>query len=146
VAARYREMHLVLLPLGMEHEGHAAFQQLQVLAHEVRSGRIEAVADDLLRDRLGQRPRLRVIQVEHGLARRQQEARKKPPELHHLLVIKAHVSQHRDLGPVERDRPVAFVDLADKQFRVADECRSEGRVRRNEILHHRTVHHRRLAM
>jgi hypothetical protein len=47
---------------------------------------------------------------------------------------------------VERDRAVAFVDLADEQLGIADQALSERRRGRDEILHHRAVHHRRLAV
>ena len=61
-------------------------------------------------------------------------------------MVEADVGQHRDLGLVERDRAVAFVDFADEQLGVADQGARERRRRRDEILHHRAVHHRRLAV
>jgi hypothetical protein len=79
-------------------------------------------------------------------ARGVEEMREQLPQLDHLLVVEADVGQHRDLGPVERDRAVAFVDLADEQLRVADQRAREGGRGRHEILHQRAVHHRRLAV
>ena len=67
-------------------------------------------------------------------------------KLVHLLVVEADVGQHGDLGPVERDRAVALVDLADEQLGIADQSARERRRGRHEILHHRAVHHRRLAV
>ena len=61
-------------------------------------------------------------------------------------MVEADVGQHRDLRPIERDRAVAFVHLADEQLGVADQCAREGRGRSDEIAHHRAVHHCRLAM
>ena len=77
------------------------------------------------RHRLGERAGLGIVEVEHRLARRQQEAGEQLPQLVHLLVVEADVGQHRDLGPVERDRAVALVDLADEQLGVADQRAGE---------------------
>ena len=61
-------------------------------------------------------------------------------------MVEADVRQDRDLRLVERDRAVAFVDLADEQLRIADEGARERRRRRDEILHHRAVHDGGLAV
>ena len=120
---------------------------LQILAHEIRTGGIEAVADDLVgRDGFGQRADLGIVEVEHRLARGIEEMGEQLAELVHLLVVEADVGQHRDLGPVEDDRPVAFVDLADEQLGVADQGAGERRRGGDEILHHCAVHDRRLAV
>ena len=58
-------------------------------------------------------------------------------------MVEADVAEHRDRRAVKRDRSVALVDLAHEQVGIADQRRGKGRLRRNEILHHRAVHHRR---
>src|SRR3546814_2993293 len=48
------------------------------------------------------------------------EIAEKAVQLVEALVVEADVGDHRDIGAIERDRPVAFVDLADVGGRVAD--------------------------
>ena len=88
----------------------------------------------------------RVVEIEHRPSRRLEEAREQAAQLVHFLVVEADVGQHRDFRAIERDRSVAFVDFAHEQFGVADKRAGERRRRGNEILHHRAVHHRRLAV
>ena len=95
-----------------------------------RAGAVEAIADALVgRDDVGKRARFRVVEVHDRLARAQQEGREQAAQLVHFLMVEADVGQHRDLGLVERDRAVAFVDLADEQFGVADQRAGERRAR-----------------
>ena len=105
--------------------------KLQVLAHEVRARAVEAVTDAACRR---ERPR-RVRRVSGSSRFRppcapdSRNAANRLRSSCHLLVVEADVRQHRDLGPVEGDRAVAFVDLADEQFGVADQGARERRRR-----------------
>ena len=81
-----------------------------------------------------------------ALRARSRKRREQAAQLVHFLMVEADVGQHRDFRLVEGDRAVAFVDLADEQFGVADQGARERRGGRHEILHHRAVHHRRLAV
>src|SRR3546814_16092848 len=77
------------------------------------------------------------------LFRSVREIAEKAVQLVEALVVEADVGDHRDIGAIERDRPVAFVDLADVGGRVAAERAGEGGRLVGEITHARAVHHRR---
>ena len=128
MSAGHREARVIPLTFCLDREGHAVGLELQVLAHEVRAGAVETVADHLVaRHSPGQRPGLRIVEVEHRFARAVEEMREQFPQLDQLLVVKADVGQHRNFGLVQSDRAVALVDFADEQLGVADERTGERR-------------------
>src|SRR3546814_1134884 len=77
------------------------------------------------------------------LFRSVREIAEKAVQLVEALVVEADVGDHRDVGAIERDRAVAFVDLADIDGRDADEGARDGGRLIGETAHHRAVHHRR---
>src|SRR5262245_15357902 len=103
------------LPLDLNGESHALGLELKILAHDRRAGAVESVTDQVCwRDHVRYCPRLRIVEVEHGFASAKNECAKQAPQFHHFLVVEADVRQHGDLGTIERDRSVTFVDLADE--------------------------------
>ncbi len=68
--AGHRQPYLVARAFGFEREADAVRLELQVLAHEIGTGTIESVADALVaRHRLGEGTGLRIVEVDHRLAR-----------------------------------------------------------------------------
>src|SRR5947209_12605981 len=61
-------------------------------------------------------------------------------------MIETDIREHRDLGPVERDRSVALVNLADEQFGVADQRACKWGGGGHEVLHDGAVHDGWLSM
>ena len=83
-------------------------------------------AQPLRRQRGGEEAGLVVVEVEHhrlGLGR---EIAEQVAELVERLVIEGDVVEHGDVRPVERDRAVALVDLADEVVAAADQSAGEG--------------------
>src|SRR5688572_33142727 len=58
-------------------------------------------------------------------------------------MIEADVVEHGDLRAIKRNRPIAFIDLADKRP-LAYTSAGEWNLRGDEVLHHRAVHDRRI--
>ena len=146
VAAGNRKPHFVMLAVGLDREGNAVGASCRSLPMNVGAGLSKPKPTTFRRQRVGERAGFGIVEVEHRLSRRSRKPANRLRKLVHLLVIEADVGQHRELGPVEGDRAVALVDLADEQLGVADQRAGEGRGGRDEILHHRAVHHRRLAV
>ena len=61
-------------------------------------------------------------------------------QLFHALVVEADVEQHAHRRAIQRDRTVAFVDLADIEALPADHGAGKGTLGRDEVLHHRAIH------
>ena len=80
------------------------------------------------RQRGGEQAGLVVVEVEHHRFRLQREIAEQVAQLVEALVIEGDVVEHRDLRPVERDRAVAFVDLADEDVAAADQRAGERRI------------------
>ena len=92
-----------------------------------------------------QRQRLGVVGVDHRDAAARQVIAKQLAQLFHALVVEADIEQHADRRTIERDRAVALVDFADIEALPADHRAGIGAFGRDEVLHHRAVHDRRLA-
>ena len=105
---------------------------------------LDPEGDDLLRMRQ-QGERFLVVGVDHADAAAREVVAEQCTQFFHALVIEADVQQHTDCRAIERDRAVAFVDLADIERLPADHRAGEGAFGRDEVLHHRAVHDRRLA-
>src|SRR3546814_3874737 len=65
-----------------------------------------------------------IVGVDDRDPRLVREIAEKAVQLVEALVVEADVGDHRDIGAIERDRPVAFVDLADRSEEHTSELQS----------------------
>ncbi|MND78854.1 hypothetical protein D3C80_705750 [compost metagenome] len=98
-----------------------------------------------LRQGLGQRRRLGVVEVQHRRCRPPDEAAEQVAQLLHRLVVQRDVGHDRHGRVIAGDRAVRLVHLGHEEVWPADKRAGEGMIRVGEILHHRAVDHGGLA-
>ena len=146
VRAGHVQNHVVFAPALDQPEPHACRQRLKIMGGQVGLLFAQAEGDRLaFRQGLGQGRRLGVVQVQHGRRRPRGEATEQVAQFLHRLVVQRDVGHHRHRRIVAGDGAVAFVHLRHEQVGAADQGAGERMIRIGEVLHHRAVHHGRLA-
>ena len=57
-------------------------------------------------------------------------------------MVETYIVKHRDFRREQRDRAIAFIDFANKDFALPDPSAGKWRIIGNEVFHHRAVHDR----